>query len=126
MNQIGGRQQIVDDPDDCKSSAIFRAATPSLDDADNPLNNSKPFAGLSRQDQLYLIRPHLLRVIRDEYPPSQARIDAFYNREKPLYLVGDYKEAELSFLFPPELKRWLLRPHANTIVSPPCSDLTLA
>jgi hypothetical protein len=86
-------------------------------------NDKTPFANRSRQEQIYLLRPHLDRVIKDEYTPALARIDAFHRQEQLERLTGDYPEAELSNLFEPEIRRWLLRPMADVIVSPstPCT-----
>jgi hypothetical protein len=112
-DQLGGLRKLkeeVPDPDDYRSTAATRAATPPI------LADEKPFANLSRQDQLYAIRPQLEKIIKDGYAPSLPRVDAFYLRKKVPYLTGDYKEVELSTFFPPELRRWLLRPEA--IVSP--------
>jgi hypothetical protein len=106
-DQLGGLRKLkeeIPDPDDYRSSAATRAATPPV------LADEEPFADLSRQDQLYAIRPQLEKIIKDEYAPSLPRVDAFYLKKKVPYLTGDYKEVELSTFFPPELRRWLLRP----------------
>ena len=115
--QIGGLEQARIDPDQYQSTATTRAATPTPPPF---VSGNQPFSKRSREEQIYLIRPHLHAVIEDEYLPSRARVDSFYNDDKPLYITGDYSEAELSNIFVPELKRWLLRPHSDNIVSPSC------
>ena len=110
--QLGGLRRLkeeVPDPDNYRSTAATRAATP-------PTSHEVPFTNLSRQDQLYTIRPQLEKIIKDEYAPSLPRVDAFYYKKKVPYLTGDYTEVELSTFFPPELRRWLLRPEAGNIV----------
>ena len=113
-DQLGGlrkSKEEVPDPDQYRSTAATREATPPI------LADEIPFAHRSRQDQLHAIRPQLEKIIRDEYAPSLPRVDAFFLRKKIPYLTGDYTEVELSTFFPPELRRWLLRPEAGNIVS---------
>lgn len=113
-DQLGGlrkSKEEVPDPDQYRSTAATREATPPI------LADEIPFAHRSRQDQLHAIRPQLEKIIRDEYAPSLPRVDAFYRQKKVPYLIGDYKEIELSTFFPPELRRWLIRPEAGNIVS---------
>jgi len=112
--QLGGlrkSKEEIPDPDQYRSTAATRAATPPI------LDDEIPFARKSRQDQLYAIRPQLEKIIKDEYPPSLPRVNALYLQQKVPYLTGDYKEIELSTFFPPELRRWLLRPDGGNIVS---------
>ena len=112
--QLGGLRRLkeeIPDPDNYRSTAATRAATPPIPASEIPFTNQ------SRQDQLYTVRPQLEKIIKDKYPPSLPRVDAFFLKKKVPYLTGDYTEVELSTFFPPELRRWLLRPEAGNIVS---------
>jgi hypothetical protein len=92
------------------------------------------FNNLSRADQLRAIRPHLLKLIRDEYAPALQRADMFFgaakDREKlklPEYMcLGDIPSDETVNLFLPELRRWALRGERwegqVSFLLPSCSD----
>jgi hypothetical protein len=73
------------------------------------------FSELSLVNQLRLIRPRLLQVIRDEYPPALWRVNPFYQTEgsraraSKSYLSGDLGEHQISEVVIPELERWALR-----------------
>ena len=60
------------------------------------------------------MRPHLQKIISEEYAPAQWRNNGFYNRHNRQKLekkkeAGDIRENQLVQVVLPELARWLLR-----------------
>ncbi|KAI5455087.1 hypothetical protein NCC49_002359 [Naganishia albida] len=91
------------------SDARTRLSTPPL-----PADlDSTPFADLDHVVQLRAIRPHLERVIREEYAPAQQRIDRFWYQGKDRSFVqwhGNISAHVIDEIFVPELTRWAVRP----------------
>ncbi|WVF65567.1 hypothetical protein IAT40_000296 [Kwoniella sp. CBS 6097] len=73
------------------------------------------FDDLSRSEQMIAIRPHLQRIILDEYPPARWRADLFFGSAKERASLnqkvgyGDIHENEVAEVIIPELKRWMRR-----------------
>jgi hypothetical protein len=63
---------------------------------------------LTLQQQLYHIRPHLLRIINDEYPPAIARTNTFNANGALDMPTGHYSPAAMSSIGQ-ELHRWAMR-----------------
>lgn len=81
--------------------------------ANPPQSDEQTFGELSQREQLYRIRPHLQRIIDDQYPPSIPRLDLFYAGQydavRKLAKYGDIRENEAINVFGAELRRWALR-----------------
>lgn len=97
------------------SDARTRATTPPLPD-----DSEGEFDDLDYVVQLQAIRPHLLKVIRDEYFPALQRIDKFFRKAKALEFAqwyGNVSRHYIDEVFIPELTRWALRPALKASVS---------
>lgn len=96
--------------------ATHRALTPD-DYAESPHLTEKPFEDLTYREQLFLIRPHLSKIItesRQISERSRKMIATFYSKLDesgfPEYLeTGDIHMNNIKELIQPELKRWALR-----------------
>jgi hypothetical protein len=105
------------------SDARTRLSTPPLpSDID-----STPFGDLDHVVQLQAIRPHLEKVIREEYPPAQQRIDRFWYKGKARTFVqwhGNLAAYTIDEIILPELTRWACRPplHSNGDANGDASD----
>lgn len=113
--QVGGWPQRPKDLPIIVSDARRRVTTPPLPASDVRMQQTiapEQFAQLSRQDQIYRIRPHLLRVIREEYAPALPRIETFFSRSGPDpdldYELGPHAH-EVPKCIRPEIDRWARR-----------------
>ncbi|KAJ9105146.1 hypothetical protein QFC19_003604 [Naganishia cerealis] len=100
------------------STALTRLSTPPLPDS----NEEEDFEDLDYMVQLQLIRPHLERIIREEYPPAQQRIDKFFSKAKAFEFgqwYGNLARHYIDEIFIPELTRWALR---RPVKIPPSED----
>jgi hypothetical protein len=99
------------------SNARTRAASPTGEGEDDPpLPQADIFVDLPRPQQIRLLRPHLRKIIHEQYEPAQWRIDLFHHtrrisiEELALQAVyGDICTDEVVQCIVPELERWLLR-----------------
>ncbi|WVR09069.1 hypothetical protein IAU60_006130 [Kwoniella sp. DSM 27419] len=100
------------------STALIRPPTPPLLNPDEDVTKEQ-FVALPMPERLRRIRPHLERIISDQYPPAVARSDKFFD---PDYRVrqslvssvryGDIPEDEAAQVILPELARWARRAEA--------------
>ena len=91
------------------SDARERLSTPPLP----PDVDQVDFETLDYMVQLQAIRGHLERIIREEYPPAQDRIDAFWMRGKKRLFpqwYGNISAHHIDEIWVPELTRWAMRP----------------
>jgi hypothetical protein len=92
------------DVEEEEPTAETRSVTPDL-----PSEEMDSFSEWSFQQQLVAIRPHLARVIKEEYPPLLPRIEQFYKDHRkitpPSY--GDISPSTILRIFLPELRRWV-------------------
>ncbi|WWD21161.1 hypothetical protein CI109_105644 [Kwoniella shandongensis] len=100
---------------DFHNDAATRDPTPPPEgDVDQPVTSDE-FVDLDRVDQLRLIRPRLLRIVSETYPPAQWRVEMFFGgRSERQKLAsqskyGDISEDEVAQVIIPELKRWVMR-----------------
>ncbi|KAK4684245.1 hypothetical protein P7C73_g5947, partial [Tremellales sp. Uapishka_1] len=106
--------EIVKRKKSYKSDADTRAATPAPDGARSSCS-PEIFLDLPRREQLFMIRPHLHRVLRDEYPPAKWRSDDFFHGSETRKqlgleaLTGDIDDDDIGDVFVPEMRRWALR-----------------
>ena len=58
--------------------------------------DTTPFADLSFRGQVKRMRPHLLRIVNERYPPAQWRVNKFYdNKKEEIFLqTGDLESDE--------------------------------
>jgi hypothetical protein len=92
-----------------QSDARERLSTPPLPSDIDQVE----FETLDYMVQLQAIRPHLERIIREEYPPAQDRIDVFWLTGKQRSFPQWYGNISAHFIddiFVPELERWAMRP----------------
>jgi hypothetical protein len=88
---------------------------PPTPEPENPPSIPPPaaFRELSRKEQLILLRPTFLRIINEQYPPAQPRINLFFLRKQAqldnMAKYGDITEEEMADVFLPELRRWAER-----------------
>lgn len=87
-----------------ESNADIRPSTPSTLQL-----RQKPFDEMDHLERIVYIRPHLLTVIQETYPPAQARIDAFYRKQILGLPTGGVDDEIISQWYIPELERWALR-----------------
>ena len=96
-----------------KNDADTRPTTPKPRGRRPKFPTPDQFRELSREKQLRLIRPTLLRIINEDYPPAQHRVNLFFEGKlaqlDQLVIYGDITENEVAVVFVPELRRWAER-----------------
>lgn len=78
---------------------------------------------MDRTTQVLHLRPHLQRILLEDYKPAQKRIDMFYDPRSrhqlsALSRCGDISDAEMNQVIVPELERWALREERFTQTRP--------
>jgi hypothetical protein len=113
-----GQVKIHRDPFTSGNYDSTREPTPIVNLSEPIASASTPlpsFFELPRIEQMRIIRPHLAKVITEEYSPARDRLDAFYGTRgartnlSMAVSYGDISENEISVIILPELERWALR-----------------
>ncbi len=91
-----------------EQSAMTREATPPTYNAQLNLPEDD-YGSLLLRDKLFLIRPHLVKILNDQYQPALELADAFYSSKNLSLQAGDMSQRVVEEILVPELLRWGLR-----------------